>query len=39
MTFDDRLAALDFAEQAKMNADEPMKVYMEFVDDDEKKEA
>lgn len=34
VTFDDRLEALDFAEQAKLHADEEMTVRMEFINDE-----
>lgn len=38
VTFDDRLEALDFAEQAKLHADEDRDVTMTFIDE-VKKEA
>lgn len=33
VTFDDRLEALDFAEQAKLHADEDMTVTLEIIGD------
>lgn len=39
VTFDDRLEALDFAEQAKLHADKAQNVNMEFISDEVKEEA
>lgn len=39
VTFDDRLEAIDFADQAKMNADEPTRVFITLIDENEKEEA
>ena len=39
VTFDDRLEALDFAEQAKIHADKEAKVLIELINDEVKKEA
>lgn len=39
VTFDDRMEAIDFAEQAKLHADEEMKVNIELIDDEAKEEA
>ena len=38
VTFDDRLEALDFADQAKLHADEDMKVYIEIIKDEAQEE-
>ena len=37
VTFDDRMEALDFADQAKMHADEETKVTIELIDEKEVK--
>lgn len=39
VTFDDRMEALDFADQAKLHSDEDVPVVIELINDEVKEEA